>query len=235
MNVRLICLILLKKKLNRILLLILLVITSGLFAQDKVNENDANEEINKLDSIFLVNFERLPKDSIVSIKNNFVEFLTTIESIRKTEINLKKDIILAQKDVLNSNKGFSLNAGYLDNQLSNVFDLEENINFKRRVLTTLQWNILNNGLIENQNRAKALDYQLQYEELKLQNQTDKDLYLQRFNQTIVVFNKEKIKLINARKNLMSELYEIEQELFLKKRINKDELLDVQLRKAEILC
>lgn len=224
-----------KKKLNRILLLILLVITSGLFAQDKVNENDANEEINKLDSIFLVNFERLPKDSIVSIKNNFVEFLTTIESIRKTEINLKKDIILAQKDVLNSNKGFSLNAGYLDNQLSNVFDLEENINFKRRVLTTLQWNILNNGLIENQNRAKALDYQLQYEELKLQNQTDKDLYLQRFNQTIVVFNKEKIKLINARKNLMSELYEIEQELFLKKRINKDELLDVQLRKAEILC
>lgn len=96
-----------------LIFLLILSINSLLFSQDKLKEGDLNNQIDKLDSMFLVNFNQLYKDTSLSISNNFVEFLATINSVKKTELNLKTDVIQAKKDVLNSDKGLSLNAGYL--------------------------------------------------------------------------------------------------------------------------
>lgn len=205
-----------------------LMFICSFFGQDDVQVN-----IDRLDSIFVNHFEKLNKEELPSISNQFINFISQIDSTSNQNYSNKGDLLLAKQNLYKSDLGLSFHSNYLDNQLSNVFDLEENISYKRRVLTSLQWDLLNNGLIENRNKAKALEYNLKIDEYQLKNESNKSLYLKRFNQTIVVFNKQKTHIINERKSILNQLYDIEEKLYFDKQINKDELLEIQLRSAEV--
>ena len=206
-----------------------LMLTCSFFGQ----EDNIQSSIDKLDSIFVNNYSKINTTELPSISNSFISFISEIDSASIQDFSNKRDLLLAKQDLYNSDLGLSFHSNYLDNQLSNVFDLEENISYKRRVLTSLQWDLLKNGLIENKNKAKALDYNLKIDEYQLKSESNKSLYLKRFNQTIVVFNKQKTNIINNRKSILNELYEIEEKLYFEKQINKDELLEIQLRSAEV--
>lgn len=213
-----------------LLLTIIHFITSNLFCQNEKIEYI----INQLDSIFITNYPKSNSEFNTSLSNKFLIFLSEIKNEDNSqELNITREVINAKKDYYNSELGFSIKTNYLDNQVSNFFDLEDNINYKRRLQTSLEWNLLKNGYIENKNKAKALEYNLMIQEYNLNSTFNKSIYLKRFNQTIVVFNTHKIEILNTRKNIINQLKKIENSLFTKKHINKEELLDTELRNAEI--
>jgi hypothetical protein len=202
-----------------------------LISQETGFGNSAEKEVITLDSCFQSVYRKQvlldkPEENL-----EFIRFLSSA-STEENYVQAKLDLITAKQSFLNSEIGLSIRADYLDNQLSNVFNLEDNLNYKRRAQAGLEWNLLQGGWIENRTKSKALAFDAYYERFKLQTDNSKSLYLRRFNQTILVFNQQKLWLLEERKRIMTELLAIEKRLYFLKHVSKEELLDSQMRLSE---
>ena len=207
--------------------------TSNSAAQDTISkQNLVATELFKLDSLFQKYYNPLFSNKKENVDWAYLDFLSKI-NIKDRHASSSQDLIKAKQNLLKSELGVSAKIGYLDNQVSRAFDLDNNISFNRRIQAGLDWDLLKGGLLENRAKAKALTYDATFEEMKLNDEISKDLYLNRFNKTIISFNKLKIEVLNTRRNLISSLFNSEESLYFSKHLNKEELLDAQLRNAEI--
>ncbi len=215
------------------LALLLFFFTNSSAAQDTLSkQNLVVKELFKLDSLFQKYYNPLFLNNKGNTDWAYLDFLSKI-NIKDKYVTSRQDLLKAKQNLLKSELGVSAKIGYLDNQVSRAFDLDNNISFNRRIQAGVDWDLLKGGLLENRARAKALTYDAAFEEMKVNDEISKDVYLNRFNKTIITFNKLKINILNTRQDLISALFTCEENLYYSKHLSKEELLDAQLRNAEV--
>lgn len=142
--------------------------------------------------------------------------------LQKRAEQLKKDI------------GLDAAGSYIENfNLDPIQDLENNINYQRRVQAGLEWEMLNNGYFENKVRAQMLEDRILREQLGSDLTKESQYYLKRFDQTVFAFNDLKLRILNVRFRELSKQHGLVRDLVLLKKLKKEQLIKVEIRLAEV--
>jgi len=168
------------------------------------------------------------KDSSISVIKE-ISLLENSEDYPDRTVYLEKRLELLENDL-----GISFAGIYTDNfNLDPVEDLEENISFQRRIQVGAQWDVLRNGYFENKARARMLQDRIIRERLGNDISKEGQYYLERFDQTVFTFNQLKIKLLKDRSKALKQQYELIRELVFLKKLNKEQLIKIEIRLSEV--
>lgn len=130
--------------------------------------------------------------------------------------------------------GIDLYGGYVENfNLDPVADIEQNINYRRRVQMGVQWELIEGGLLENKLRSKIIQDRITREKLSNALEHENQLYLKRFDQTIYTFNALKLTLLEQRFEKLIKQHKIIRDLVYLKKQKKEDLIKVEIQLAEI--
>ena len=138
-----------------------------------------------------------------------------------------------QQELLRRDPGLSAFGTYLENANPTIGDLEENLNYTRRFQAGVEWQVFKGGFFENRVKARILEDRLLRERLQNDAQRESGHYLQRFDETIYLFNKVKVNLLNQRKGQLQKQYALIRELVLLKKLKKEEMINMETRLAEV--
>jgi len=138
-----------------------------------------------------------------------------------------------QKEYIESDYGLAITGGYVENFGPIGGDLDDNIQYARRVGLGVEWKILNDGYFENRVQAEILDDKIQRSQMMNDATIESYQYLERFDYTIFIFNKVKIDLLNKRKKQLESQYDIIANLVLLKMLTKQDVINLQTRLAEV--
>lgn len=103
---------------------------------------------------------------------------------------------------LQGDKGLSLNAGYLENLQPNLND--DDLFYRRRIQSGIDWNILGNGYLANRNKERILANESEIARLKDKEKGSPDQLLLTYNSIIYSFNIRKTELLEKRKKISEE-------------------------------
>lgn len=172
----------------------------------------------------LIAFEDTSLDVIrgVSQIEDLTHFPDRSVYLQKRAEQLRKDI------------GLDAVGSYIDNvNVDPVDDLEENISYQRRVQVGMQWELLNNGYLENKVRAQMLEDRILREKLSNDIAKESQFYLKRFDQTIFTFNELKLDLLEYRQGQLQMQHGLIRDLVYLKKLKKEHLIKVEIRLAEV--
>lgn len=120
-----------------------------------------------------------------------------------SEAALNKALKKAQAYRLANNPGMEFSAGYSTNYNNGEIE-EDNINYHQRMLVGFDWNLLRNGLLDNRLKSERLQNEAVIIDLESSRKVfDKDIS-SRYSQLLYRFNKEKIQLLEKRKQIVDE-------------------------------
>lgn len=141
--------------------IVLSVCLSVLTLQSAWAQNDREEQLSnlivKVDSLVAYYTGNAP-DSDRQIFSGEVEDLFRIDYSGIESYEVK--VIEAEQEKLSRDIGLDLNAGYLENLEQGVFNVE-GIYYRRRAQLELEWDILNNGYLDNRQKIKELENEKQ--------------------------------------------------------------------------
>ncbi|NGP76769.1 TolC family protein [Balneolaceae bacterium YR4-1] len=120
-------------------------------------EERLSDLISKVDSLVAYHTETAPVTDKPSFKGNLEE-LFSLEYSGSGSYEVK--VIEAEQDKLHRDIGLDLNAGYLENLEQGVFNVE-GIYYRRRAQLELEWDILNNGYLDNRHEIRELENEKQ--------------------------------------------------------------------------
>ena len=190
----------------------------------------------ELDTLFNSNYSKRTNLYDLASVDEFVNYLSSVSIVPSNSSNNKQidqDLNLAKQQVLKRDIGLKLNGNYLDNQNTNAFSFDDNITMRRRAQTELEWNLLKGGLYDNRSKAKSLSFENKIDKELLKFNDNKELYLKRMNLLFQISNKQKIDILKKREALIEKLIEREEQLYFKKQVTKEGLIEAQKRLAEI--
>ena len=161
-------------------------------------------------------------DSTLSLKSEpfKLEQKKSINGAQQLQLRLNE----LQQSINKKDVGLQATVNYQENLKSPIVDPEEIVIFKRRAIAGIDWDILNNGFYENRIKNKIL--KLNYLALQKKQYSE---HLNSFEnkqtvQIISYFNKKKIEILDARKNLNTKQTPIIEKLWAIKHITKDNYL-----------
>jgi hypothetical protein len=160
--------------------------------------------------------------------------LRTISESKKNDSEIYRSTYLEkQRELKNSDYGVNLTGSYTENFNPDVADINDNLVYTRKFQAGINWSILNNGLLDNKIQVKLLDDRIERQKLKNESTNQSAYYLARFDQTIFIFNKIKVNLLNERETSLLKQYDLISELVLLKRLPKEDLIRIETRLAEV--
>lgn len=152
-----------------------------------------------------------------------------IENFPDRSVYLDKRAQQLEKDL-----GVDVVGGYIENfNLDPIEDLQQNINYQRRLQVGMEWDVLNGGYFENQVRAQMVRDRIQREKLSNDVTREGQYYLKRFDQTIQTFNALKMEVLQSRLSSLKKQHKLIRDLVLLKKLKKEHLIEVELRLAEV--
>lgn len=169
---------------------------------------------------------RFGDTSLQVIEN--ISHLKRNDSYADRSLYLQKQLELYERDY-----GLAVTGNFLQNFDPSISDLEDNLTYTRRVQAGLEWNILSGGFFENKVKARIFEDRIIREQMMNEATEESFHFLQRFDQTIYVFNVVKIELLLQRKQQLEEQYTVINELVLLKKLKKEELINIESRLAEV--
>lgn len=139
--------------------------------------------------------------------------------------------ILAELKVIRNDHGLKLQSSYANNFAGSLLE-DDGIFYQWRTFAGLDWDLLNNGLIAQKERA--LQKKLEYEaELASQNEKIKDFsYRKSFDFIIYTFNKQKIDIIQNRLNILTGLLSVIRSMYYLRYNHWEDVLDIMSKKSE---
>jgi hypothetical protein len=205
-----------------------------------INKSIAQEEqqveliIQKLHSLFR---ESLSDDKI-AMNNNFDStFLVSLSELKNySNVNNNysfNDYYRSKIDLIKSDIGLNFTADGLQNFSATQLDLDDNILYQRRYQSGFEWNILENGYFDRNNKLKQLENEQIIEQQLIYYKTLKENNNIKLNQCIYWFNASKIKLLEKRNSILKEQFKLIEKLYYLKKISKETLLKNQTKQAEI--
>jgi len=186
--------------------------------------------------------ERISKDILTLIRKNLnrqpssteitdLESADRLFNITEPNLNLtsKDQIYQYRIQKLKKDIGVNLQAQHFikhDQNIDPEDGTEGNLSGSR-TRVGLEWNILREGFLGNQQKAKRLNDQRKLDNLKFTlDNNDSKLYY-RFNLMIYLFNQEKIKLLTAREAQLIEQQKLLYQVYFLKGILYEEIIDIK--------
>ena len=216
------------------LFLSLLLCGAGLSSFAQATDDPVVERISKdILSLIKKNLNRQP----ANVVNNNLESADRLFNITEENLDLtsKDQIFEYQIKKLKKDIGINLKAQYFINH-DQSFDAEDATDGNlsgSRTRVGLEWNVLREGWLGNQQRAKRLDDQRKLDNLKFAlDNNDSKLYY-RFNLMIYLFNEEKIKLLAAREAQLIEQQKLLYQVYFLKGILYEEIIDIKSRIEQV--
>lgn len=214
------------RKFNVTALLIGIFLCFGSFIQGQNKDEMVSIYIKNLTDIWnetnTKTFTSYIVDSTLSLKSEpfKLEQKKSINTAQQLQLRLNQ----LQQSINTKDVGLQATVSYQENLKSPIVDPEEIVIFKRRAIAGIDWDILNNGFYENRLKNKIL--KLNYAALQKKQYSE---HLNSFQnkqtaQIISYFNKKKIEILDARKNLNAKQNPIIEKLWVIKHITKDNYL-----------
>ncbi|MEI6313165.1 MAG: hypothetical protein WCP57_12965 [Bacteroidota bacterium] len=163
------------------------------------------------------NIEKLFSSQNLSIDNYF---------------NLNDAYLKAKSSSLKSDLGFNIGMNFYENFPIQAPDVD-NLIYRRRFSVGLDWNILNNGLVENILDRKMLQNERRISEIEYNRNLNASSYLTIYNRIIYFFNIKKLEILDKREKLMNLKFPIAIELYNLKQIPKITVVKMEQQKADL--
>ncbi len=192
------------------------------------NQNDlVSSYIKNLNELWELNhtktFDNFIVDSSLTLKSE--PFKLNTKDLNKEDY---KALLLSsnkiQQKINKKTTGLHLTASYQENFNSPLVDPEEIVVFKRRAITGIDWDLINNGLYENRLKNKILQEQYINLEKKRVDANLINFQSKHTEQIIRYFNEKKVQILDARKALNTDQTEVIEKLWSIKHITKDNYL-----------
>ena len=110
---------------------------------------------------------------------------------------------------------------------------EDNLFFRSKIATGVEWDFLSNGLMENEHKARAIENQKQIELLGVQESKTRTISFENRNSIIYFFNQEKIETLKSKEKLLIEQIQILEKLVENKTLLLPVLLDAYKSRIEV--
>ncbi len=197
----------------------------------------ATSQNDSLYSIMAFELKKLIFESPYQAKNftdTSLAYLNEISKKNTTSNNIDRSVYLEKRaEQLKKDIGVDFTSGYQQNiNLDPSSDLEENISYSGRVQLGVEWDLLNNGLLENRVRSQMISDRVNREKLQYNIAVNGEQYIYRFDQTLILFNQFKLELLNQRLIQIKKQYKIIQDLVLLRKSSKEELIKVEMELTE---
>ena len=203
-------------------LFILLFFTTSILAQS------VKQEITILDSIFINHKNQFHQKEIST--SQVVHLFTP--DLNSNNSNLSDSIFSLKKTVYNRDLGLDLKSNFVNNQKTDIVNLDDNLPFKSRSQIGLEWNLLKSGLVENKSNAKKVAFEKKIDDAVQFYSTDKNSYLESYNTIIQLFNNQKTDIIEKRSKLLIQLNSTLSRLYLSHHAKQEDWLEIQQRIGE---
>jgi hypothetical protein len=204
------------------------LLTSLLFTCTAAFSQKVREEIVLLDSLFI---KHTTENTRNVIANSDVYSLFQPD-LRIANSSLSDSIYSLKSSIYKRDIGLDFNSSLVNNQQIDIVNLDDNLPFKSRIQSGIEWNLLKNGLLQNRKEAKKILIEQKINHQLNNNYSDKNSFLESYNKIIQLFNEEKILLLNNRLKMLSTLNGSLSRLYLSNTIKQDEWLEIQQRLAE---
>lgn len=136
----------------------------------------------------------------------------------------------AQVKDLNGDIGLDFNA-YYNRNFTPGFVETEDLFYIQRLNLGIDWNLLNNGFIDNKLKAKKLENEMKIAQLQ-ENQTKvTDNYEDVYNYIIYLFNLKKLERIDERINLIERQVQIAEMLYSSKEKSWEDIIEMKAHKT----
>ena len=213
---------------RKLLIISILCFNSISFAQEK--DSVLLEKIQELTALF-EEFSYQP----LTFDDTSLRVIRAISQIEKIENFPDRSVYLDKRaEQLENDLGVDIVGGYIENfNLDPIEDLQQNINYQRRLQVGMEWDLLSGGYFENKVRAQMVRDRIQREKLSNDVTREGQFYLQRFDQTIQAFNELKMEVLRNRLASLEKQHRLIRDLVLLKKLKKEHLIEVELRLAEV--
>ena len=206
----------------KILFLFLLSTSTSFFSQS------LKDEVALIDSVFIKHSSNKNK---LSLTKSQVLPLFEPDLLRKNVEN-NDSLSNLKIEYLKKDFGLDLKSNYVNNQKSDLLNLDDNLPFLNRFQTTLEWDLFKSGFLANRNEAKKIEFQKNIDNSINKFSNDKDTYLESYNRIINAFNNQKTFLLISRENLLLKLNSSLSRLYLSNTLQQSEWFEIQQRLAE---
>ena len=194
-----------------LLLICLIGIASNRSWAQNTTDKRLSSLISKVDSLVKNHISTVPiNDSRESVKDLDDLFQIDTAPSRSYEVQ----VIDAEQKKLYRDLGLDLNAGYLENLEQGVFNVE-GIFYRRRVQVELEWDILNNGYVDNRQEVKELENEKKVAGFKHKRLMESEEFdtlqfaLQNyFNRQKYSITQSYLKILEDRHQVAAELHEL---------------------------
>lgn len=179
-------------------------------------------QVKQLDQFYLEN----STDSSALIR---LSSLKTVDSVRFNIDNYFD----AQRRALLKETNLSFSSSFLQNFNPTQADLEDNILYQRRLLNTLEWDILKDGFVETRSKLRSVEL-----ERRMLDETQKFTYERRdfplkMSHIIFLFNQKKLALLANRKAMLSQQVDLMESLYYSKKITRERMIEMHAKQAEV--
>jgi hypothetical protein len=204
------------------------LLTSLLFIYTAAFSQNVNREIIVLDSLFL----KHTTEKKINILSNSDVYLLFQPDLDIPKSSLDDSIYKLKSSIYKRDLGLDFNSNIVNNQQIDIVNLDDNLPFKSRIQSGIEWNLLKNGLFQNKREAKKILIEQKINNQLSNNFLDKNTYLESYNNIIKLFNEKKIILLNSRQKMLSTFNGSLSRLYISNTIKQEEWLEVQQRLAE---
>lgn len=151
------------------------------------------------------------------------------------EVNDTKEKVLEAKiQHIKTDPGLELKADYLQNIEEGIVDVQSGGAFyRRRGLITFEWDVLDNGLVEGNYRAKALKEKLRLNRLQQENEVKNQAYNRLFTSFKGTFNQIKSKKLRTRKKVLEKQLKVKRKLFKNDLVLWDDVIQTLSEKRKV--
>ncbi|MFL5763034.1 MAG: hypothetical protein ACJ77K_03770 [Bacteroidia bacterium] len=110
---------------------------------------------------------------------------------------------------------------------------DDNLVYRRRFQTGLDWNILSDGYLENRYRQQILENENTIGSLTPRKKFNGDDYIAISHRIIYSFNVHKLKLLQQRQQIIDDKISIANELYLLKHLSRVDLLQIMQQQVDV--
>lgn len=217
------------------------------FADEKaINETDTNTlQIGNTANTLLVSalLDSLQKiwtvaqDALIPEKNTgTVRDLQNLFNSEKLHIdqyaNANRAYFIAKERSLKADIGLNAGANYYENFPIQVIDAD-NLLYRRKFTVGLDWDLLNNGLVEHLMERKVVANEARMNEIAAKTNLQTTAYVKLYNRIIYFFNLKKLAILDLREKIMNMKFPIVYELLNLKQVPRITVIKMEQQMADL--
>lgn len=149
----------------------------------------------------------------------------------KNALQFQQELFRLRLAQLQADKGVSVNASYVEN--FSPAPADDDLIYKRRVQSGVEWNLLHGGYNENRSKEKILANESTIARLRDQEKGSPDQLLYTYNSIIYLFNLRKTELIAQRKKISEEKLNAIGELYYLHQVPQTKFMEAMQQQVQI--